>query len=463
MAFAAAFQTSVALAAEISDVKITGVDDGSATINWNTDISTDATVNFGIDPRVGIERDPLFDKKEHSIVVDRLDPATTYYFRVISTDAQGNKSATAGYQFTTKSNDKKTAKKAVTEIEKIKDPEALKEVIEEVQKVASDVIRPPSIQGEPKVIAANDHADIIWTTDRNASSMVYFAKDAEFDPAAANPYPTAQGDPNDSTMKHTITLVGLSPSTLYHYKVSSEDSAGMTGESEDNTFKTNATLPQIINPTISRIQETAATVSWATGGVLSKGVVEYTNLRSKVTKSAGNPVFLTNHSIQLSGLDFGTRYSVVITSTNEAGNEVASKPLTFLTVRDIVPPAIAKVNNESTLFPSEDVKIQTIISWETDEPSFCQVHYTQGLVLAAGEQGDVLPLESNPLTSHTQVIVGFAPATVYKFWMLCHDEADNEARSEDYVLITPVKEKSIIDIILENFQGTFGWLKNIKG
>jgi hypothetical protein len=135
----------------------------------------------------------------------------------------------------------------------------------------------------------------------------------------------------------------------------------------------------------------------------------------------------------------------------------------FFTIRDIVPPAIAKVNNESTLFPSEDVKIQTIISWETDEPSFCQVHYTQGLVLAAGEQGDVLPLESNPLTSHTQVIVGFAPATVYKFWMLCHDEADNEARSEDYVLITPVKEKSIIDIILENFQGTFGWLKNIKG
>ena len=61
------------------------------------------------------------------------------------------------------------------------------------------------------------------------------------------------------------------------------------------------------------------------------------------------------------------------------------------------------------------------------------------------------------------MIVGFASATVYQFWMFCHDEAGNESRSEDFVLITPVKEKSIIDIILENFEGTFGWVKNISG
>ena len=47
--------------------------------------------------------------------------------------------------------------------------------------------------------------------------------------------------------------------------------------------------------------------------------------------------------------------------------------------------------------------------------------------------------------------------------MKCTDEAGNETQSEDFVLITPVKEKSIIDIILENFEGTFGWVKNIGG
>ena len=130
-------------------------------------------------------------------------------------------------------------------------------------------------------------------------------------------------------------------------------------------------------------------------------------------------------------------------------------------MRDVVPPVISKVTNESTLFPSEDTKIQTIVTWQTDEPTYCQVFYTQGLIHGETNKGDSLPKEQNPLADHTQVIVGFAPATVYKFWLECEDEAKNSATSDDFVLITPVKEKNIIDVILENFQGTFGWVKNI--
>jgi hypothetical protein len=80
---------------------------------------------------------------------------------------------------------------------------------------------------------------------------------------------------------------------------------------------------------------------------------------------------------------------------------------------------------------------------------------------ADGEGDSSLPPETNPVTMHTQVIVGFASATVYKFWVVCSDPSGNESESEDFVLITPVKEKSIIDLILENFEGTFGWVKNI--
>jgi hypothetical protein len=58
-------------------------------------------------------------------------------------------------------------------------------------------------------------------------------------------------------------------------------------------------------------------------------------------------------------------------------------------------------------------------------------------------------------------VLEFLPSTVYKFWLECKDQTENKARSEDFVLFTPDKEKSIIDIIMENFQGTFGWVKNI--
>jgi hypothetical protein len=167
--------------------------------------------------------------------------------------------------------------------------------------------------------------------------------------------------------------------------------------------------------------------------------------------------------VQLTGLTFGTKYQVVVRATNKGGDEVDSKPLSFVTVRDVIAPIISKVNNESTLFPSDDVKIQTIITWETDEPADCQLFYTEGLVHDNANQGSSMPIETNPLTKHTQVIVGFSPGSVYKFWMQCHDIANNQAQSDDYVLITPTKEQNIIDLILSNFQGTFGWVNNIGG
>jgi len=293
--------------------------------------------------------------------------------------------------------------------------------------------------------------------------MVHLAPEAEYNPGAGDPYAIEQGDSGDLVKNHRVTVIGLEPSTKYHFKVVSEDAAGLMGETEDDTFTTKSILPRITNLNVTRIQENSATVNWSTGNVLAKGVVEYTNLRTRQTQTAGNAVFATNQSLRLTGLEFGTRYSAVVIATNQGGESASSDPFTFVTVRDVVPPAISKVNNESTLFPGEDTKIQTIMSWETDEPARCQVFYTQGLVLPEGETGESLPKEANPTTAHTQVIVGFAPATVYKFWMTCEDEGFNESRSEDYVLITPVKEKNIIDIILENFEGTFGWVKNIGG
>ncbi len=451
-------------AAEISNVVISNVGETSATIEWKTDVETDATVNFGLDSRVGVVRDPLFNKKEHSLLIDNLDPGTTYHFRVVSADPEGNKSATAGFVFTTKDPvDESKVKKIIKEIEEITDPEEIKEIKEKVEDVAQTIILPPAIVGPPKVIADSETAEVSWTTDRESTSMVYFAPENEYAPGKDNPYSSAQGDPKTLTKKHVVTVRGLEPSTTYHFSVTSEDDTGLAGESDDDTFRTKSLLPEITGAKVSRIQETAATISWSTPGVLSKGIVEYTNQRTKVKKLAGSPIFALTQSVLLSDLEFGSRYVAVIRATNEGGDEVSSDPLTFVTVRDVIPPVIAKVNNESTLFPGEEVKIQTIISWETDEPTYCQVFYSQGLARAAGDLGDSLPKELNPLTAHTQVIVGFASATVYQFWVICNDEAGNETRSEDFVLITPVKEKSIIDIILENFEGTFGWLKNVGG
>ena len=449
---------TLAHAAEISNVKISSITNGSAQVDWTTDINTDATINYGLDPAVGTVRDPTFTTKNHTLIIPSLDPATVYHFRVISTDLAGTKSATAGCVFTTKGSQ---ADKAIADIKKITDPAALVQVVDTIQQVAKDVILPPSIIGEPKVIVSENRATITWSTDRDAGSEVDLAPESQYSASSKDSYSITQGDSRESTKKHSVDVIGLDPSTTYHFRVSSHDSLGLTGFSEDATFTTKSLLPTISSTRITKVQETSATIAWSTGSVKAKGVVSYTNLRTKATRSAGSPVFATAQKVVLTGLVFGTRYSAVITATNEGGDNVDGKPFTFVTVRDVVPPVITKVNNESTLFPDADAKVQTIVTWLTDEPSYCQVFYTQGLVKKEGSDGDSLPPEMNPVTSHTSVIVGFAPGSVYKFWMKCHDETGNQSQSDDFVLITPIKEQSIIDVILANFQGTFGWVGNI--
>jgi hypothetical protein len=453
-----ALAASPVFAIDISNVTITDIKSDSATISWKTDGETDGSVNYGLDSSVGIVRDAAFDKTAHLLTIENLDPVTTYYFRVVSSDKGGNKAATAGFVFTTKDDQHAQANKAIKEVKKVTDPEELKRVVDEVQQQAQDIIRPPSIIGSPKVEAGATEATISWTSDRSSNSMVQFSQDGDFQGGS---YDGAQGNSGESTTRHSVTLTGLNPSTLYHFQVSSSDTLGLKGISEDDTFRTKSILPTIQNFKVSRIQETSANVSWSTGDVKAKGRIEYKNMRTKVARSVGDPVFTTSHNIQVTGLEFGTRYQATVFSTNEAGDETAGKPFIFITVRDVIPPQISKVTNESTLYPSEDTKVQTIITWQTDEPANCTVSYTQGLVHDENNQGDSLPTETNPLTDHTQVIVGFAPATVYKFWVVCADPSGNESKSDDFVLITPIKEKNIIDIILENFQGTFGWVNKI--
>jgi hypothetical protein len=84
-----------------------------------------------------------------------------------------------------------------------------------------------------------------------------------------------------------------------------------------------------------------------------------------------------------------------------------------------------------------------------------------------GITGGVDPtiIESDTISyaeEHVEVIVEFAPATVYQFWLTCNDESKNTVNSENFVLFTPIQEKNIIDIILENFESTFGWVKNVS-
>jgi hypothetical protein len=470
-------------APEITNVQIGSVSDNSVTITWQTDEEADSLINYGLQEDYGIVRDPEVDKTLHSITLDNLDSGRVYYFRVVSSDEEGNQGISADYKVQTTGtpraegqgqaeaqgqgqgsqagegqSSQTTVEEIKQEIQEITNPQQLQEIMNEVVKAIQGITEDLTIVGPPTVIPETTTAIVQWTTDRDSDSTVFFSPTDQYTPGS---YVYSQASTDGLTTDHEVRLIGLEPFTEYHFKVVSTDSFNITGESRDYTFKTKASLPEIRNLRIVKVEENAATLAWDTT-VPAKALVEYQDLTTGAQNSKGRPTLASTHQMRLDDLTLGTRYVAFVIAENGGGDRVKSQPITFITVKDSAPPIISNVTNESTLFPGGESRVQSIVEWKTDEPAFCTMTYREGV--AGGVEPTTIEPESVSYTErHVEVIVDFASATVYQFWLNCADESGNEVQSENFVLFTPIQEKNIIDLILENFESTFGWVKNIRG
>jgi len=85
----------------ITNVRITNITYDSATISWETNEIANGYIKYGESHGVytKIKGEPLFFKN-HSIVLNNLSPATTYYFVVNCSDQSGNEIESIEYNFT---------------------------------------------------------------------------------------------------------------------------------------------------------------------------------------------------------------------------------------------------------------------------------------------------------------------------------------------------------------------------
>jgi len=484
-------QSNDSEAPDIANVQISEVSETAVTISWETDEDADSTVNYGLQPDYGIVRIPVAERTTHSITLDKLEPGRVYYFRVVSADDNGNQGISADYKVQTSGTpqtgdadglgegeaegqgqgagasdesentvqvESQTTQEIVEQINQITNPQQLQEILNETVKAIEGITEDLTIVGPPTVVPETTTAKITWTTDREASSEVVFSPSAGFD---GSNYQFSQQTTGGNTTDHEIILIGLNAFTDYSFKVRSTDTFGITGESRNFTFKTKASAPSIRNLRVVKVEENAATLAWDTT-VPATALVEYQDQSTGEQQSVGRPTLTTSHQMRLADLTLGTRYVAFVTAENSSGDRIRSQPIQFITVRDTAPPLITNVTNESTLFPGGESRIQTIVAWDTDEDSSCLMTYQEGA--AGGVEPFTIEKEQVSYNKkHVEVIVDFAPATVYQFFLTCTDEAGNDVQSENFVLFTPIQEKNIIDLILENFESTFGWVKNITG
>jgi hypothetical protein len=111
---------------------------------------------------------------------------------------------------------------------------------------------PPSPNGESNVglthLSATT-ATISWTSVAPSTSYVYYGTDASYGKTVTIP---------GTDSGHSVVLSGLTPNTVYHYKVAGSDENGNNYFSDDNTFVTPEAPPA---PTIITIQNNSTSTT----------------------------------------------------------------------------------------------------------------------------------------------------------------------------------------------------------
>lgn len=174
----------------------------SAVITWQSTNAANSKVDYGLTTAYGSTVSDPSSMTSHSVTLTGLAANTTYHYQVTSVDGFGQTASSADAAFTTG---------------------------------APPALQLTAVQANPGTTSAV----VTWQTNTAANSRA--------DYGATTAYGSAVSDPSSVT-SHSVTLIGLTPSTTYHYQVTSVDGFGQTASSADATFTTGAPQNLILNP-----------------------------------------------------------------------------------------------------------------------------------------------------------------------------------------------------------------------
>jgi len=373
------------VAPTLSDIKISDIKYNEATITWNTDEEADSYVAYGATNNYGLNSASKDFTKTHKITLRNLTSESQYHFMIISTDKSGNQGKSGDKTFRTAKAEagQKQAEDAFSLLDqtlKSLTGEQASQKLKEVVQNNTGLFPVPVIIGDnPDIQIDASSVTVSWKTDMESNSTIALARADEYKAGAAEPYAMEVGNSSEQVTVHKVTITNLMPATTYHYQVRSKGIFGEAGRSRDLTFTTRAEMPQVSKFLQKKVSDTTATVYWNTN-IPTDSLIEYSPLRdgrlsSNETKIQGKPDFTVDHEITLTGLEPNITYSIKVAGRDILGNQASKVLPPFTTTIDREPPIISLVKTESAIQPGFADKIQTIISWKTDEPATSQIIY----------------------------------------------------------------------------------------
>lgn len=170
----------------------------AATVTWNTNENADSAVFYGtslpLNTSATATQIVSSDTKvtSHSLQLTNLSTSTTYYAAVRSRDASGNMTLSSPVSFTTGTN--------------------------------TDVAA-PSLTNLIAVVGTST-IRFTWNTNESATSKVFYSTTT---PVNVNSTSTPSVEDTALATSHSVTLTGLSTSTIYRIVIQSKDAAANVG------------------------------------------------------------------------------------------------------------------------------------------------------------------------------------------------------------------------------------------
>ena len=341
----------------ISSVAATNVTDSSAVITWMTNVPASTLVNYGFTASYGYSSalNPAL-VTTHSVTLNGLSANSLYHFTVSS----GN-TTSANFRFATLS--------------------------------TSPIIGDINI-----IYLTSTGVTINWTTDQPSTGMVNYGTTTNY--ASSTPVISTP------TIAHAVTLTGLTPNTTYNFAPVSVGLMGIPSSSTNQTFTTtapNTTAPNVGFVASWGMTNASAMLSWSTD-VPANTVLAFGTTPALGQFTPVQAALSANHGVTLTGLNSGTIYYFVATSTGASG---ATGYSTLYSLATTGPPPLAPVI--SKLASANLTTTAATISWTTDVPSTSLVNY--GTTTSYG----LSVLNSNVTKAHTVTLTGLAPGTRYDF------------------------------------------------
>ncbi|MEO8691654.1 MAG: DUF2341 domain-containing protein [Candidatus Saccharimonas sp.] len=389
----------------------------SASISWATDRDSDSQVEYGLSSAhyFATAAANSIQTSAHTVLLDNLEAGTTYYYRALWADPDGNIGQSTEGKFSTNPAPN-----------------------------VSDVV----------VSNVNLHTAVIsFKTQGSSALKLYYGPNGSFGNVV-------QINTSEDISSYSLPLDSLSDGTVYTYRLNPIDRSGYEYKNSTSLSFVTPPAPRITNVQFEPVPGSLTgteKVIWTTN-VPTTSQISYGQEGQAAT--AGTEAIDTtptlNHEMTLSDLSYNMAYWLSATSRDDLGNVAVSDRQVFHTGLDTRPPVVSQVTIQPSIKGSGvNAQGQVVVSWKTDKPGTSQVAYGQG----TGKDYSAKTAEdTSKVLNHVVVISNLAPSHVYHLQTLSRDDAGNVGKSPDRTTIIGQATDSIINIIFDALSGIFGGL-----